>query len=103
MKIAYFDCFSGISGDMVLGALVDIGLDTEYLKKELDKLKISGYKIHVKKVGKNSISGTKVDIIATEKQAHRCLNDINEIIDKSALDSDIKESCKNIFLKLGKA
>ena len=88
---------------MVLGALIDLGLDRDYLKKELDKLDISGYEIQVKKVGKNSISGTKVDIIAKEKQAHRCLNDINKIIDKSALDSDVKESCKNIFLKLGRA
>ena len=88
---------------MVLGALVDLGLDIDCLKKELDKLSISGYEIQVKKVGKNSIFGTKVDIVSGEKQAHRCLNDINEIIDKSTLDSDVKESCKNIFLKLGKA
>ena len=88
---------------MVLGALIDLGLDIDYLKKELDKLDVSGYEIQVKKVGKNSISGTKVDIVSGEKQAHRCLDDINEIIDKSALDSDVKESCKNIFLKLGKA
>lgn len=103
MKIAYFDCFSGISGDMALGALVDLGIDIAILRKELDKLGISGYSISAKKVDKNHISGTKVDIDAKEGQKHRGLKDINGIIDKSTLDQDIKDLSKKIFLRLAEA
>lgn len=103
MKIAYFDCFSGISGDMVLGALVDSGVDIAYLRKELGKLGISGYNISAKKVEKNHISGTKVDIDIRERHKHRGLKDINGIIDKSALDQDIKDLSKKIFLRLTSA
>ena len=48
MRTLYFDCFAGISGDMTLGAFIDLGVDKEILIKELDKLKVSGYKIEVK-------------------------------------------------------
>ncbi len=63
MKIAYFDCFSGISGDMCLGALVDAGVPMEKLKKELKKIPIEGYEIHAKKVKRAGIAATKVDVI----------------------------------------
>lgn len=63
MRILYYDCFSGISGDMNLGALVDIGVDKEYLKNELLKLNINGYKLKSKRDVKNGISGTKIDVI----------------------------------------
>ena len=49
MKTAYIDCFSGISGDMFLAAMIDAGLDLEYLKKELKKLNLTGYEITAKK------------------------------------------------------
>lgn len=63
MKILYYDCFSGISGDMNLGALIDLGVDKEYLKSELSKLDVGGYEIHAVKDVKSGISGTKVDVI----------------------------------------
>lgn len=103
MRIAYFDCFSGISGDMILGALVDMGLDIDYLRKEFKKLSISGYDVMAKKVEKNHIYGTKVDIIVKDKQTHRNLRDINKIIDDSTLDGKVKELSKKIFLRLAKA
>jgi uncharacterized protein (TIGR00299 family) protein len=103
MTIAYFDCFSGICGDMILGALIDLGLDVEYLKKELKKLDISGYKITVKKTEKNHITGTDVYITVNGGQHHRSLSDINQIIDKSKLDDDVKKLSKKIFLKLAEA
>ena len=62
MRILYFDCFAGISGDMTLGAFIDLGVDKEVLIKELDKLKVSGYKIDVTKKSKNGIVGTDVDV-----------------------------------------
>lgn len=70
MKILYYDCFSGISGDMNLGALIDIGVDKDYLISELLKLNISGYEIKVKKDVKNGISGTKVDVVLGSINKH---------------------------------
>lgn len=101
MKIAYFDCFSGISGDMVLGSLVDLGLDLEELKTELQKLGLTGYTITSKRVLRNSISATKVDIDISEQGVERHLSDILTIIDTSSLDLEIKELAKNIFVSLG--
>ena len=64
MKVLYYDCFCGISGDMNLGALIDLGVDKEYLINELAKLKLdSEYEIRIKKDIKKGISGTKVDVI----------------------------------------
>ena len=71
MKIAYFDCFSGVSGDMILGALIDAGLDIRELKSELDRLKISGYRIKAEKTARNGISGTKFSIDITEQNVSR--------------------------------
>ncbi len=69
MKILYYDCFCGISGDMNLGAMVDAGVDGDYLIKELSKLQLDGeYKINIKKGMKKGISGTKVDVILTHKE-----------------------------------
>ena len=66
MKIAYFDCFSGISGDMILGALIDLGLDPKTLIKHLSKLKLSGYEIEVFKEQRGPITGTRVNIKVEE-------------------------------------
>ena len=101
MTTAYFDCFSGIAGDMVLGALIDLGLDVNYLKKELKKLDISGYKIDVKKIKKNNITASDVYIIVNEeKQHHRSFNDIKKLIDGSQLDNDVKDMSVKIFHNL---
>lgn len=103
MTVAYFDCFSGICGDMILGSIIDLGLDEEFLKKELKKLNLSGYEINVKKVERNHLAGTDVDIVVKEKQHHRNLSDINKIIDESTLDKEIKQISKEIFEKLARA
>jgi uncharacterized protein (TIGR00299 family) protein len=103
MAVAFFDCFSGIAGDMILGALIDLGVDSKYLKTELEKLNVSGYKFKVQKVEKNHISATDVIIAIHEKQHHRNLTDINKIIDKSKLGSDVKELSKNVFHRLAEA
>jgi uncharacterized protein (TIGR00299 family) protein len=102
MRIAYFDCFSGISGDMILGALIDLGLSPKYLEKELKKLDIPDFKLKVKDVKKNGISGVGVEVVTKDKK-ERDLKDILKIIDKSALAKDIKESTKKIFKRLSDA
>jgi uncharacterized protein (TIGR00299 family) protein len=114
MKILYYDCFSGISGDMNLGALIDLGIDKNYLINELSKLKIDGYKISVEKTVKNGISGTKVDVILNHHHHdhdehnhhhhhHRNLKDIENIINSSDLDSNIKDISLGIFKKVAEA
>lgn len=106
MKILYFDCSSGISGNMALGALIEIVGDTEYLLKELEKLNLDGYKIEFSNKSKNGINGMYVDVILQEngkKYKHRSLEDINSIIDDSLLDLNVKELSKRIFLRVAKA
>ncbi|MEQ8188251.1 MAG: nickel pincer cofactor biosynthesis protein LarC [Candidatus Eremiobacterota bacterium] len=69
MKILYYDCFCGISGDMHLGAMLDAGVDGDYLIRELSKLQLDGeYKINITKGMKHGICGTKVDVILTHKE-----------------------------------
>jgi hypothetical protein len=103
MRTAYFDCFSGISGDMTLGALIDAGLSLKELKSYLSKLPIDNYDITAKKVKKNGISATKADVIVKGKQKERRLPDIKKIINNSRLDKPIKEKAISIFERLAKA
>src|SRR3989442_10963286 len=63
MKTLYFDCFSGISGDMTIGALLDLGLDFGYLKTELGKLPVEGYELKVCRVTRSNLSATKFDVL----------------------------------------
>ncbi|MBS3101160.1 LarC family nickel insertion protein, partial [Candidatus Woesearchaeota archaeon] len=104
MKTAYFDCFSGISGDMIIGALIDLGLNVDFLKKELGKLNLKGYKIESKNIVKNGISSTKFDLIEEHKHhGERNLKEINKIIDNSKLDNESKNTIKKIFQKIAVA
>ena len=100
MIIAYFDCFSGISGDMTLGALVDLGLDPDFLKDELAKMKLEGYKISFDRTEKHGIAGTKVHVGLTHNADHdhhhsRNLNDIRQLM--KAMDE--KKICEIIYRK----
>lgn len=114
MRILYLDCFSGISGNMLLGALLDAGLPEEYLREELNKLPVSDYEIVIERVKKCGISATYVDVRLTdhhhhhghhhqEDHHHRHLPDILKIIDQSALSDKIKTDSKKIFKKLAEA
>ncbi|MCR4434688.1 MAG: nickel pincer cofactor biosynthesis protein LarC [Clostridiales bacterium] len=67
MKVLYFDCFSGISGDMTLGALLDLGIDVEVFKRELSKLNLKGYDIAVEKKASGGITGTDVQVVINEE------------------------------------
>jgi uncharacterized protein (TIGR00299 family) protein len=103
MNIAYFDCFSGIAGDMILGALIDLGVEIEFLKNELKKINLSGYKINIKKVEKNHISGIDVYIKVEKLQKYRSYSDIKKLIINSSLDNEIKKISIKIFQKLAQA
>ena len=103
MKLLYLDCFSGISGDMFLGALLDLGIDEKEFIEELKKLPLSGYDIEIKKALKKGIAGTDVYIKSSEHHPHRGLKEIYDIIDKSALKPEVKKMSKEAFLKLARA
>ena len=103
-RVAYLDCFSGISGDMLLGALVDAGLSIEALRAELGKVPLSGYRLEAAKVQRAGIAATKVDVALEEAvQPHRRLPDILSLIDKSALGPDDKERGSKVFRLLAHA
>jgi uncharacterized protein (TIGR00299 family) protein len=101
MTLAYFDCFSGISGDMTLGALVDAGLPLEVLRAELAKLDLTGYTLSSEKVRRSGISSTKVHVVLDEKeQPARHLADISRIINGSSLSPVIQQKSLAIFHRL---
>ncbi len=100
---AYLDCFSGISGDMLLGALIHCGLDQDYLKRELDKLQLPGLDFSASAHKDCSISGCKVTIDQTKRQDLRTLPTINALLDKSGLPSHIVERSLKVFNLLGSA
>jgi len=105
MKIAYFDCHSGISGDMVLGALVDAGVDLEAIRKGLASLGLKGYEIKSKRVKRGLFGGTKVDVVLSPK-AHthsRTFTNIEKLLKRSKLPKSIVEDSIEIFLRIGKA
>ncbi len=113
LKIAYFDCFSGISGDMTLGAFVDAGLDAGLLRNQLAQLHLHGYEISTEKVKRAGINGTKVRVVIPPEHhhthvshdkhhhhSHLKFSDIQSIIEKSPLHHEIKSDSVKIFRRL---
>ena len=130
MKVLYYDCFCGISGDMNLGALLDLGVDEDYVRRELSKLNLDAeYELQVKKDNKKGISGTRVDVVLKNvphvhdhhhhheahngmeeesdsghtHHAHRNLKDIENIIINSNLSDRVKKVSLAIFMKVAEA
>src|SRR5271155_2905116 len=103
MKLAYFDCFSGISGDMTLGALVDAGCAVEHLRTELRGLQVPGWELTAEKVWKNGMAATYVRVVTVDQTKHRSLSAILEILEKSRLAAGVRERAAAIFRRLGEA
>jgi len=103
MKHAYFDCFSGISGDMTLGALLDAGVPVEELRSELQGLSLPGWDLTAEKVWKNGMAATFAKVRVQDTQTHRSLSTILSIIEKSTLAPTVKAPAAAIFTKLGQA
>lgn len=116
MRVLYLDCFSGISGDMMVGALIDAGVSFEHIEQELKKLPVSGYELQWSRVVKQGISATKFDVILDNQakedhhhththesgvshshHAHSHYADIIKMIEESTLDEKVKEQSKQIF------
>lgn len=103
-KILYFDCFAGASGDMIVGALLDLGLDVEVFRSELDKMLLDGYDIEIREIKKSGIRATKFDVLPeTEETFERHLHDIEQIIDTSWLAAEVKDRSKAVFRLLAAA
>lgn len=102
--LAYFDCVSGVSGDMILGALVDAGLSLDQLAGELDGLGVSGYGLRSERVQRAGIAATRVHVeLEAAEQPRRHLSDVLEIIVRSALPETDKQRGASVFRRLAEA
>ena len=131
-RLVYFDCASGASGDMLLGALVDVGMPIELLRAELAKVALGGYRIDARRVDRSGLQATKVDVIVGEPgrdhpheaghhhprdhggdrhhghegphaHSHRGLREILALLEGSSLAPEIKERCAAHFRRLAEA
>jgi uncharacterized protein (TIGR00299 family) protein len=101
MRIAYFDCFSGASGDMILGCLIDAGLSPQRLREEVEKLRIPTIQLKAKKVLKTGLSATQVIVEGrNEKRSHRNLKEVLRIIERSRVETEVKEKSEEIFKRI---
>jgi len=103
MKTLYFDCIAGVSGDMILGALLDAGLDVEFLRGELAKLPISGWELRTRRVDKNGFAATKVDVVVGRQPHARPLPEIERVIHESALSDGVKQQALKVVRIIGEA
>ncbi|HEY1011537.1 MAG TPA: nickel pincer cofactor biosynthesis protein LarC [Herpetosiphonaceae bacterium] len=103
MRVAYFDCFSGISGDMTLGALIDAGLDADALRAELALLDLPGWELRAERVVRYHMAATHVRVVTEEQHAHRHLSDIAAILGRSKLPDGDKRRALAIFTRLAEA
>jgi pyridinium-3,5-bisthiocarboxylic acid mononucleotide nickel chelatase len=104
MKVLYYDCFSGVSGDMNLGAMIDLGVDRDFLASELKKLNVEGWELKTEKDQRHGITGIKATVRQKRHEhAHRHLSDIEMIINNSALDPKVKSLSLKIFNKVAEA
>lgn len=103
MTIAYLDCFSGISGDMLLGSFLDAGLDIAFVEKNFSLLPLAGYEVNQHKITTHGLSATKVEITVQQGQPQRSYQDIRQILQVSHLPDDIKENSLAVFAALAEA
>lgn len=104
MKIVYFDCFAGISGDMTLGSFLDCGVSPEILRQELEKLGLPGFHLEIEKTKKRGITGTSCRVAADrEEHCHRHFAEIQEMIESSSLDAPVKATALSMFGRVAKA
>ncbi len=113
-RILYFDPFNGVAGNMILGALVDLGLPIDHLRRELDKLELGGFQLMAKRVKRLGIQGTWVqvragegtEVVVQDRHDHshpRGFQHIRQLIEQSSLDAWVKEKSVGIFERLGQA
>jgi uncharacterized protein (TIGR00299 family) protein len=103
-RVVYFDCASGASGDMLLGALVDVGLPLDALREVLARVPLGGYRLEARSVLRSGLRATKVDVIVETVgpagHAHRGLSDILDVVDRSGLEPSLKQRAAACFRRL---
>jgi hypothetical protein len=95
--IAYFDCFAGIAGDMTVAALIDLGLDIDYLREQLGELDVTSYQVRAHRSRRRGISGTRFNVDIDADQPHRRYTDIARSIEASGLAPEPKSTALRIF------
>ncbi len=103
MKVAYFDCFAGASGDMILGALIDAGLRPDDLRERLAALRLPGWQLNVRRVVKGGLAATTVEVESEAEHMERTLADIEALIAKSTLPERDRTLALRIFHRLAEA
>jgi hypothetical protein len=105
MKTAYFDCFNGAGGDMIVASLIDAGADADAIRRGLDSLQLTGYSLSISRVQKQGFAATRfhVELSPSEKQPHRHLKDVVQIINRGDLSSRVRELAVSIFTRLAEA
>ena len=101
MNIAYFDCFSGISGDMILGALIHLGVPADFLEENIRKLPLDAFHLEISTASRMEIHGRQVRVVVKETKGHaRNYGDIKSLIDKSSLSDKVKGLSLEVFGRL---
>jgi uncharacterized protein (TIGR00299 family) protein len=107
VRTAYFDCFSGISGDMILGALVDLGADLNKIRAGLKTLDLDGYKITRRTVRRGLLSGTKIHVVLDKTKRRRPpsrhFKDIKKLLENSGLPKPVKARAVDVFHRIARA
>lgn len=104
MSLAYFDCFAGAAGDMIVASLIDVGADEKVIAAELAKLKLPGLSISTETVQRQGIAATLFTVEAGETDPqHRSLSTILSIIESAGLSPEVTEKSKKIFTRLAQA
>jgi uncharacterized protein (TIGR00299 family) protein len=101
-RIVHFDCASGASGDMILGALVDLGLPIATLEASLRTLPVDGYRLEARNVSRSGLRATQVEVVLEhpERHHHRGLREVLDILDKGALEPHVTQRCARLFRRL---
>lgn len=103
-RVLYFDIINGISGDMTIATLLDLGIPKDIFLEEIYKLNLNDeFEINIEQKNESGIVGTKIEVITKEVNSHRHLSDIYDIIDKSSLNEFVKNKSKEIFMVIAKA
>ena len=102
-RLAYLDCFSGVSGDMLLGAIIDCGVSVGDLRGELAKLRLDGYNLSATRVTRSGLAATQAVVEVAGAPAPRTLGDVLGIIDRSSLPHEDREKAARIFQRLAEA
>ena len=101
--IAYFDCFSGISGDMTLGAFFDLGVPAEWLQGRIEALPLTGFEVLAETVSRNGIQAKSVKVRVKDHTTSRHYEDIKSIIENSPLSSEVKQRRLDQFERIADA